>query len=119
MICNASPLGDTRGIELKLERPPTNPNTRWGPPVAWLVRLADKTTCEFVEGAPLSVTISGRLTFIHDSCGPWISNRSWHILDAYQTGRVWTARKVLVEYKPGIGAIVLKSFPIAITTAWL
>jgi Bacterial SH3 domain len=120
VICNADPVGDTRGIELTLEERPSSPNTRWNRQTAWLLRLADGSVCRFFEGTPLAVNVSGALTFIRNSCGRPAGDSSWHIL-SYRTGRVWMAQKVLVSLKPGSehGSVITKSFQVVITTAWL
>ncbi|MGB0388682.1 MAG: hypothetical protein ACPGWR_28005, partial [Ardenticatenaceae bacterium] len=109
IVCGADPINNEAGVRLNLLNPlpePTLPTADTAP--AWLVQLADGTTCSFATGA--SILFEGKRVNYNCSDGS-------NILGELQGGEVWNGQRVIIERADG-QFLIKESQMVPIVTIW-
>lgn len=106
VICGATPQNNGIGFPLKLTKALPTPSPLPKGQHAWMLELADGTTCGFLQGATKGFD-GKRLNY---GC-----SGSWYILGELQANPVWTAEKVMLS---GDGSSIAQSALVQIRTAW-
>lgn len=109
VICGATPSKPI-GITVKLPKAlPTHAPAHGGQ--AWIVRLGDGSTCEFLTGATFGV--GGQR--VNYGC----SDKNYLVGDPIH-GRVWLAVKAQISSKPGPnGPTAGRVWAVSVATAWM
>jgi hypothetical protein len=120
VICDANPAKGSAGFILKLTKPLPKPSSQ-GPtyPRPWLVKLADKTTCEIQTGT-IALVAGLEVPYDCSDSQECSDNGCPHITgltDKFKLGKAWMADKVTFKSSDkGLQMISRKC--VAVTAVW-
>jgi hypothetical protein len=120
VICDANPAKGSAGFILKLTKPLPKPSSQ-GPtyPRPWLVKLADKTTCEIQTG---TIALVAGLEVPYDcsdsqECSDNGCPHMTGLTDKFKLGKAWMADKVTFKSSDkGLQMVSRKC--VAVTAVW-
>jgi hypothetical protein len=116
VLCNTAPPANNPGVRIDLTSPPTSSGFS-AQPKPWVLQLSDDSACTFASGGPLFVPSLN--DFIRNTCGDAVSAQpySFWALINIQSGRVWTADKVLLVSNPD-GVSIQQTVHVTIKEVW-
>lgn len=120
VICNANPAKDGAGFILKLTKPLPKPSSQEpAHPRPWLVKLADKTTCEIQTG---TIALVAGLEVPYDcsdsqECSDNGCPHMTGLTGKFKRGKVWMADKVTFKSSDK-GLQLISRARVAVTAVW-